>query len=197
MATVDFIKKKDDYRAETQELLLDQFKSSDNYNKVVNVFSEVMEEYESVIVDAAESVLFGNAIGEQLDEMGRQLGVSRTVDDDDEYRSIIALSTLKKLNTGSRDKVHEMLTLHSANNVEFSLGADGLLSIYLTTTCLTSRYGIQAILDLLPVNTYHRIVSVETPSFGFGVNDEGFGTTTDRTTGGKMSSLLSVSSSNQ
>ena len=155
-------------------LVKDQYKSSTNYNKIVNVISRVTQDYENFIVEAAEAVLFGNAEGEQLDEIGRQLDVPRTVDDDDQYRALLALYTLRRTTTGTRGSLYDTLNSHSAESLRFAIGADNQVDVNLFTGCIAGIHGIQSIIELLPLNTNYRIVETEGTPFGFDDDDGGF-----------------------
>ena len=187
---VDFLEKNSNYLQDTYSLVLDQFKGSENYIKVVNVISSTMQDYENILVDMAESMLFQNAVGEQLTEIGRQLDVPRRTEDDNQYRSILALSALKRSNNGTRDKLYEILAAYSAQDVEFVLTSDSQFDINLFTACIADVHGTGAILDLLPINTYYRIIDVEGTAFGFDDDDAGFGGEENDPVAGNLCSLI-------
>lgn len=192
MSGVDFIKKNEDYLQDTYSLVLDQFKGSENYIKIVNVISSAMQDYENLLVDMAEGMLFQNAVGEQLTEIGRQLDVVRRTDNDDDFRAVLALTAVRRSNDGTRDKLYDLLSEYSAKDIEFIIGADEQLDINLFAACIADIHGVQALIDLLPINTYYRVVDVEGTPFGFDDDDGGFAGTEDDTDAGigNMSSLI-------
>lgn len=192
MAGVDFLEKNDNYVNDAKELIIDQFKGSSNINKILNVVIDVAQEYENIIVESAQAVLFENAIGDQVDEMGRQMGVVRRVEDDAEYKAVIALKTVRRSNDGTRDTIYNNLVQNVSESVQFVQGLDNQLDINLINPCSDDANVINEILDLLPINTRYRIVSLQTPHFGFGDDDTGYGTTADETVGGKIGSQITA-----
>ena len=190
---IDVLSKNPNYTSDAKDLLLDQFKNSTNYNKVLNVLSSVMQDFENIIVESSEARLFGNAVGEQLDEIGRQLGVARTVEDDNQYRAILALNALRLTNKGTRDELYNILASYAAQSVEFVVGNDSQLDINMFAACISSILGVNAIIELLPIGTYYRILDVQGVPFGFDDDDGGFGSIHDPTAGGSFTSLLAQS----
>lgn len=183
----------DNYEADAKSLVKDQYKGSLNYNRIVDVMTSVMKDYETIIVSAAEEMLFGNAIGEQLDEIGRQLGVPRTVVEDDEYRAVIALTALKRANTGTRDDLYDILSRYASDDMEFVLGADSQVDVNVVSSCISDIYSVAIITELLPINTYYRITDISTNPFGFNpAKRRGFGSTANANAGGPIGSRLSA-----
>ena len=76
-------------------LVKDQYQFSENYKGFVRIQAELNRQLQALIVSAAESMLFSNAQGEQLTEIGRQYGVTRTTTDDAQFKAIVALEALK------------------------------------------------------------------------------------------------------
>lgn len=182
-----------DYDSDAKSLVKDQYKGSLNYNKIVDVMTSVMKDYETIIVSAAESMLFGNAVGEQLDEIGRQLGVPRTVTEDDEYRAVIALTALKRANTGTRDDLYEILSRYASDDMEFVLAADSQVDVNVLSSCISDIYSVAIITELLPINTYYRITDISANPFGFNpAKRRGFGSTANPNAGGPIGSRLSA-----
>lgn len=187
---VDFILKNANYTEDLKELVKDQYKNSPNVDKILNVVSSVMQDYENILVEAAEGMLFDRAIGEQLDEIGRQSNISRRVEGDDQYRAIISLKAFELTNTGSRDKLYEILAKYSAESVQFVLGLDGQVDVNMFASCIYDLQGAEGITKLLPINTYYRVVHTDGTPFGFDADSAGYGSTADLQAGGNMSGWL-------
>lgn len=179
-----------DFIDNTLALVKDQYQFSENYKGFVRIQAELSRQLEALIVSAAESMLFPNAEGEQLTEIGRQYGVPRSTTDDAQFKAILALEVLKTSNKGSRDDIYSILNEYSAESVDIVSSVQEQLDIYLFSTCISDLQGIKAITNLLPLGTKYRIAHTEGAPFGFGASDEGFGSIHDSTLGGNINGLL-------
>lgn len=199
--SLDFIKINENMDQEVFDLLLDQFKEKDAYLAFIEVIKDTQKDFERLLVDLAEKRRLPLAEGQQLTDIGQDLGVDRTTDDDNEYRAAIYLAGFKKKAGGTRDEVAAALNQISGTMPFLYSGLYKIVDVTLNTEGKPSLETIQEITRILPINTSYIIGHAPDDSkpFGFDGDDDcgGFGSVNqpdDEDVGGWCSMLAYVPS---
>jgi hypothetical protein len=156
--SLDFIKQNTNYTEDTYSLILDQFANKEYYKKFVNTLMYVQQDYERLLVELATSRRLPLAIGEQLTEIGEQQGLVRRTDDDNDFRSAIYLSSIKRRSDGTRDVIVQALLTSSGELPYIYSGLYRMVDITVNGQVIPSIDTINEITSLLPVNTAYRIL---------------------------------------
>lgn len=194
MSTVDYIQTNPDLIEESKELLLDQFKNSPNVNTLLEIALSGEVDFNTLLVELAEETTLVNAVGEQLDEIGRQMGVPRTTDDDTQYRALIRLTGRRRTHNISKEGIIELLgLLIGTDEVEVYNGLNHVVEITVIRSCFDENVQDgESIASLMPLNTNLRILGSDGVLFGFenaSNSKGGFSSVADRTAGGGFASI--------
>lgn len=179
--SVDYIKDNPDFTQEALDRVLSQFKNKENYNKLITLLSDRYAELFSKAVEIPEAFLLKNAVGSQLDEIGKQLKISRKGYDDDEiYRRKILLYIGSFRQGATRDEITTLLqSLATDGDARIYKAPGNFIEASLYAGYLTDSYSGGEIAALFPVNTELVLSNRETervfgfagawkPTFGFG-----------------------------
>ena len=74
------------------------------------VISEMKQRLHDVIVDVAKFRLIETAYGQQLDNIGEELGVPRAGSTDEEYRILLRIRAYKRKSQGTRPDVIDLIS---------------------------------------------------------------------------------------
>lgn len=194
MAGVDYIQENPNFIEEGMELLLNQFENSTTLKTILEIAMEGEQEFQSLLVQLAEETTLNNAVGEQLDEIGLQMGVGRTTDDDEQYRGQIRLAGYSRSHEITREGTLELLRrVVGDTEAEVYNGLYHLVEVAIQAVCYDENVSDpSSIYDLMPLNTNLRIVKAEGALFGFEGSPSrnlGFSTVTNRESGGGLPSI--------
>jgi hypothetical protein len=177
--SVDFIQTNPVYIDDTTALVLNEFQDKQIYMAIINLVAKTQQQFEALLVNIAEQRRLPIAIGEQLTEIGRQVGVQRTVEDDNDFRSAIYLASIKRRADGTRDSIAQALYVSTGFYPLLYSGLYRQVDIGLKGEILPSYETIQEILGILPLNTAYRIIKLPRTGSPFGfannANAKGFG----------------------
>ena len=98
------------------DLLPQQFKGKHNVEGLIKLFSDEIQLIEFTLIDLLTLRTLDKATGVQLDNIGERLGVRRTQQDDEIYRSSIRVKILSKVNEGTEEDILPLLKLLSRDD---------------------------------------------------------------------------------
>jgi hypothetical protein len=129
-------------------LNIEQFKSSENFNKVLQVAASTFDELDTVFADLKIILNITNATGAQLDLIGDIIVEKREGRNDDDYRAAIILKIFKNTSRGFVEDVVEILTvITNATKVVYSDNPPAAYTIYTNGTTLPSN--LHSVMDKL------------------------------------------------
>jgi len=131
-----------------KQLNIEQFKSSSNFNKVLEVAATTFDELDTVFADLKAILNIANASGKQLDLIGAIVVEKREGRSDADYRSAITLKIFKNTSRGFVEDVVEILTvITEATKVVYSDNPPAAYTIY--TNGPTLPLNIHSVMDKL------------------------------------------------
>lgn len=192
--TVDFIKTNPIYLDDAAALVLNEFQDKQIYMAIINLVAKTQKEFEELLVELGQQRRLPIAVGEQLTEIGRQVGVQRTVEDDNDFRTAIYLASIKRRADGTRDSVAEALYISTGYWPQLYSGLYRQVDVGIGGLILPSYETIQEIIKLLPLNTAYRIIKLPRSGYPFGfennANARGFGSRSQ--VGGDIGTMSSL-----
>lgn len=195
--SVDFIKTNPIYLDDAAALVLNEFQDKQIYMAIINLIAKTQQEFEELLVQLGESRRLPIAVGEQLTEIGRQVGIQRTVEDDNDFRTAIYLASIKRTSDGTRDSVLEALHVSTGYWPILYSGLYRQADVGLAGEILPSYETIQEIINILPLNTAYRISKLPRTGkpFGFNNNSNAFGFGSRSKVGGDVGGMPSLRAS--
>lgn len=174
------------------------FKDKENFNTVLRIILERLERMDKKMVELAELRTTLNATDDNLDEIGRQLGIYRNGLNDPEYRAVILILTGNNSKSGTRaDIISTLKQLFGDDGVTTYKGYNYRLDINVFNTCMEIPDILAQIIDMLPLVTHLRLVENQGYPFGMEGDQQAFGFASvydsDRTGAGGLSTLIYVS----
>lgn len=94
-----------DYYTEIKKLILTQFVDKENYTKLIQIFLKQCDELETMYFQLLDERWLDQAIGEQLDLLGRILDIERSGREDESYRSLLNLKVSINVASGEPESV--------------------------------------------------------------------------------------------
>lgn len=174
-------------------------RQKENLVKFLTVYLKRMKDLDDMWVKLAEGRLLQNAEGDNLDEIGRQVGISRDGLSDQNYRAIITILLSSAAKHGTRPEVIQTLTqLFGEDNFTTWKGDNFRFDINISKTCFDLITAIPEILDMLPLVTHLRMTESYGYAFGFKGDSKsvGYGSVHNSGTGlGGYSQVIYVSDS--
>jgi len=171
----------------TLELLPYQFSGSENFIKLMYVISEMKQRLHDVIVDVAKFRLIETAYGQQLDNIGEELGVPRAGSTDEEYRILLRIRAYKRKSQGTRPDVIDLISRFTGTSLTGTsayIGPNKTVDLYVTTPCFDVADIVDDILEILPVVTRVKILENNATVGAFGFDGDpsalGFSSANDR-----------------
>lgn len=176
----------------------DIFKDKENFNTVLRILLERLESMDQKMVELAELRTTLNATDENLDEIGKQLGIYRNGLNDPEYRAVILILTGNNAKSGTRsDIIATLKQLFGDEGVTTYKGYNYRLDINVFNTCMEIPDILPQIIDMLPLVTHLRLVENQGYPFGMEGDEQAFGFSSvydsNRQGAGGLSTLIYVS----
>lgn len=174
------------------------FENKEQLLHIMKIFIERLEYIDKKMVELAELRTTLNATDENLDEIGRQLGIYRNGLNDPEYRAVITILTGNKSKSGTRsDVIATLKQLFGEGGVTTYKGYNYRVDINVFNTCMEIPDILPQILDMLPLVTHLRLVENVGYPFGMEGDEQAFGFASvydsNRTGAGGLSTLIYVS----
>lgn len=114
-----------------KSLIPEQYKEAENFNKILKIFGEEVDELLNAIEQVKLAFLIDSAVGKQLDILGSMVVIARSGLNDDDYRESIKFKIFQ--NT-SKAKVEDLIlilkTLTEANLIVYSDSPPAAYTIY-------------------------------------------------------------------
>ena len=159
----------------TLELLPYQFSGSENFIKLMYVISEMKQRLHDVIVDVAKFRLIEASYGQQLDNIGEELGVPRAGSTDEEYRILLRIRAYKRKSQGTRPDIIDLISRFTGTlltGTSAYVGPNKTVDLYVTTPCFDVADIVDDILEILPVVTRVKILENNATIGGFGFDGD-------------------------
>lgn len=211
---VDHVTVWSDINTDVKDLLIEEFKSSENLVKMLYIISSEKAKIDAAMIYLAKYRLISTATGDYLDEIGSQLGVDRQDSTDDEYRAILQIRAYRVTSSGTRPDIIDVFSKFTgldSEEVNTYVGKKKSFDIAFYSSCLNASVAVDELIKLFPVVSSYRLLSKAGASFMFGsVYDDsdystdgsnGFGSVYDGSSsdysngyGGRLASLLAATS---
>ena len=183
MSNSNFIVPLDSFVDEVINYLPDYLKK-DNLVKFLTIFLDRLEALDNAWIELAEYRLLVNAQGVVLDDIGKQMGLYRNGQSDDDFRTILLIRQAAAGKGGTRPQVEESLqNLFSTTNWSLYKGTNYRIDLYASSPCFDLVNISEDIVETFPIMTQLRIVETDYLNMGFGFEGDedagGFGSSND------------------
>ena len=131
-----------------KQLNIEQFKSSENFNKILRVAASAFDELDVVFANLKVILNITNSSGKQLDLIGHIIVEARSGRNDIDYRSALTLKIFKNTSRAFVEDIVEILTIvTNASKVVYSDNPPAAYTIYTNGEILPGN--IKATIDKL------------------------------------------------
>lgn len=183
MSNSNFIVPLDSFVDEVINYLPDYLKK-DNLVKFLTIFLDRLEALDNAWIELAEYRLLVNAQGVVLDDIGKQMGLYRNGQSDDDFRTILLIRQAAAGKGGTRPQVEETLqNLFGTTNWSLYKGTNYRIDLYASSPCFDLVNISEDIVETFPIMTQLRIVETDYLNMGFGFEGDedagGFGSSND------------------
>lgn len=183
MSNSNFIVPLDSFVDEVINYLPDYLKK-DNLVKFLTIFLDRLEALDNAWIELAEYRLLVNAQGVVLDDIGKQMGLYRNGQSDDDFRTILLIRQASAGKGGTRPHVEETLqNLFGTTNWSLYKGTNYRIDLYASSPCFDLVNISEDIVETFPIMTQLRIVETDYLNMGFGFEGDedagGFGSSND------------------
>jgi len=206
--SVDHVTVWADIISDVKDLLIEEFKSSENIVKLVYLISYQKSLVDQAIIYLAKYRLISTATGAYLDEIGKELGIDRQDSTDDEYRAILQIRAYRVTANGTRGDIISVLSKFSGQDedqVNTYVGKRKSFDVAFYSSCLNTTVATDELTKLFPVVSSYRLLSKGGSPFMFGSYYDSSDYNTDGTNGlgsvydsseagGRLASLLYATS---
>lgn len=202
--SVDHVTVWENIISDVKDLLIEEFKSSENIVKLVYLISYQKSLVDQAIVYLAKYRIISTATGAYLDEIGKELGIDRQDATDDEYRAILQIRAYRVTANGTRGDIISVLSKFSGQDetqVNTYVGKRKSFDVAFYSTCLNTTVATDELTKLFPVVSSYRLLSKGGSPLMFGSYYDSSDYSTDGTNGlgseydssgegGRLASLL-------
>lgn len=148
----------------------------ENFVKIMKIFLDRLSFVDQKMVELAEMRTLLNAENENLDEIGRQLGILRNGLEDPEYRAVITILSGGNAKSGTRtDIISTLRQIFGDDNFTTYKGYNYRFDINVYDSCMEVMDILPQILEMLPLVTHLRLVEADGYPFGFEGDKQSFG----------------------
>lgn len=202
--SVDHVQYSDTYVMDTYNLLLEQFKSSPNIIKLLQVIATKKKEIDDQVIFLGKHRLIDTATGIALDNIGEELGVPRSGATDDDYRVILKIRSYRTKTSGTLPEIVDLLSRFTGlptDSINIYLGIQKSFDIAFYEGCLDAETSKEELIKIFPILSSYRLLLKSGSPLGFiSVHDNshpesflGFASVFDTSlTGGHLPSLLTA-----
>lgn len=200
--TVDHIQYSEDYIMNTYNLLLEQFKGSENVVKLLQVIATMKKQIDDEVIFLGKHRIIDTATGVALDNIGEELGVPRNGNSDEDYRVILKIRSYRTKTSGTLPQIIDLLSRFTGteeSSMNVYLGIQKSFDIAFYEGCLNAAGSVEEIVKIFPILSSYRLLIKSGSPIGFiSVHDSshpesfmGFGSVFDNNSiGGHLPSLL-------
>lgn len=208
--SVDHVTVWENINSDVKNLLIEDFKSSENIVKITYIMSSQKQIIDQAMIYMAKYRLISTATGAYLDIIGQELGVDREDSTDEEYRALLQIRAYRVTTNGTRPDIIDLFSRFTGTettDVDTYVGRNKSFDIAFYTMCLNGANSVDELIKVFPVVSSYRLLSKGGTPLMFGSyyddNDTDFLTglgsyfdtdSGEPTEGGRLASLLYATS---
>jgi hypothetical protein len=123
------------------KLFIQLFKDKTNFIKIQDILADQVQDIEDAIFEFIDEFNLDNAIGAQLDVIGRWVDISREGRNDSDYRDIIKTKIVINSGSGEHEIIIELVTgIFGANKVQLLYLGNANLQVWADISLTTDNY---------------------------------------------------------
>lgn len=168
--SVDHVKTWDTINEDVKNLLIEDFKSSENIVKLYHMMSSQKQKIDQAMIYLAKFRLISTATGKYLDILGEEMGVDRNDLNDEEYRTLLKIRAYRVASSGTRGDIIDIFarfTGTDADSMNTYVGMRKSFDIFFINLCLESQEALQELVKIFPIISRYRLGAKFGASFGF------------------------------
>lgn len=168
--SVDHVTAWDNINEDVKDLLIEDFKSSENIVKLLYVISSEKQKIDQAMIYLAKHRLISTATGEYLDIIGEEMGIERNGSDDEEYRTILKIRAYRVASSGTRGDIIDIFARFTGterSTINTYVGLNKTFDVFFYNLCLQSDQAIAQLLNVFPILSSYRLGAKSGSAFGF------------------------------
>ncbi len=168
--SVDHVTAWDNINEDVKNLLIEDFKSSENIVKLLYVISSEKQKIDQAMIYLAKHRLISTATGEYLDIIGEEMGIERNGSDDEEYRTILKIRAYRVASSGTRGDIIDIFARFTGterSTINTYVGLNKTFDVFFYNLCLQSDQAIAQLLNVFPILSSYRLGAKSGSAFGF------------------------------
>lgn len=168
--SVDHVTVWDTINEDLRDLLIEDFKSSENLVKLLYVISTEKQKMDQAMIYLAKHRIISTATGVYLDILGEEMGMERNGATDEEYRTILKIRAYRVASSGTRDDIIDIFARFTGTEKETIntyVGLDKTVDVFFYNLCLQSDQAIEQLTRVFPILSSYRLGSKAGTAFGF------------------------------
>lgn len=168
--SVDHVTTWDNINEDVKDLLIEDFKSSENIVKLLYVISSEKQKIDQAMIYLAKHRLISTATGDYLDIIGEEMGIERNGSDDEEYRTILKIRAYRVASSGTRGDIIDIFARFTGTDkstINTYVGLNKTFDVFFYNLCLQSDQAIAQLLNVFPILSSYRLGAKSGSAFGF------------------------------
>lgn len=168
--SVDHVTAWDNINEDVKDLLIEDFKSSENIVKLLYVISSEKQKIDQAMIYLAKHRLISTATGQYLDIIGEEMGIERNGSDDEEYRTILKIRAYRVASSGTRGDIIDIFARFTGTDrstINTYVGLNKTFDVFFYNLCLQSDQAIAQLLNVFPILSSYRLGAKSGSAFGF------------------------------
>lgn len=168
--SVDHVTAWDNINEDVKDLLIEDFKSSENIVKLLYVISSEKQKIDQAMIYLAKHRLISTATGDYLDIIGEEMGIERNGSDDEEYRTILKIRAYRVASSGTRGDIIDIFARFTGTDrstINTYVGLNKTFDVFFYNLCLQSDQAIAQLLNVFPILSSYRLGAKSGSAFGF------------------------------
>ncbi len=168
--SVDHVRTWDNINEDVKDLLIEDFKSSENIVKLLYVISSEKQKIDQAMIYLAQHRLISTATGRYLDIIGEEMGLERNGSDDEEYRTILKIRAYRVASSGTRGDIIDIFARFTGTDrstINTYVGLNKTFDVFFYNLCLQSEQAIAQLLNVFPIISSYRLGAKSGSAFGF------------------------------
>lgn len=167
--------KKTDHVTEAQGNFIEQFKGKTNLDALMAAWVQQVQDLEDALFEIRDETNIDNAVGVQLDVLGRIVGVDREGRTDADFRVAINARIGLNIGSGTIEEILEQIVALGATNIEFLDVYPAAFDIEINDAVTNGSEIANVVNDAKPAAVRASVTWHEsTNPFLFGVSGQGF-----------------------
>lgn len=167
---IDHVQYDPNYVMNTYNLLLEQFKSSENIVKLLQIISQKKKEIDDEVIFLGKHRTIDTATGIALDNIGEELGVPRSGSNDEDYRVILKIRSYRTRSSGTTPQILDILSRFTGtgqDTVNLYIGTQKSFDIAFYGGCLETQTAIDELIKIFPILSSYRLLVKSGSPIGF------------------------------